>query len=213
MTNKYNNSKIYKITTTNSNNVYIGATVLELSERLKYHEQAYNANIKGKRGYMTSFEILKQGNYEITLIINVNVETKKELDKIEGQYIKNEKNRVNKIITGRTPEEYRTDNAKNLKESRKKYRTDNADKILTSNQRYRSENIDKILEYEKNYRTEHAEHKKIQQKEYRNTNRDIINAKKRVKIQCECGEHYTSSHKKRHYNSDTHKNKLLEKNK
>jgi len=81
--NEYNNGKIYKITSPDMDQIYIGSTTLELSERLRRHESDYNRYLNGKRNNITAFELIKQNSYSITLIENVNVENRKELERIE----------------------------------------------------------------------------------------------------------------------------------
>jgi len=104
--NKYNYGKIYKITSLDTYQIYIGSTTKTLNKRLLQHINDYTGYLNKKRGYLTSFELIKLNNYAITLVEFVNVETEYELLVYEGYHIINSPNTVNKIIPGRTIEQY-----------------------------------------------------------------------------------------------------------
>ena len=65
--------KIYKITNTENDFIYIGSTKQTLEERLDNHKYCYNEWLKCnfRRGYISSFEILRFKNYKIELIETV----------------------------------------------------------------------------------------------------------------------------------------------
>ena len=100
--NKYNNSKIYKIVSSETDKIYIGSTIRTIEQRFLHHISDYKMWMKDNtKGYMTSYEILKHGNYKIELIECVNVETRQDLLKLEGKYQRlNESKIVNLIIAG-----------------------------------------------------------------------------------------------------------------
>lgn len=54
----YQKSKIYKITSSQTDKIYIGSTIKTLSVRFAKHKTDYNRFINGKQNYVTSFEIL-----------------------------------------------------------------------------------------------------------------------------------------------------------
>jgi GIY-YIG catalytic domain len=65
----YSNGKVYKLVCNKTGMVYIGSTTKDfLSQRLASHRQDYNKYLKNKHGYMSSFEIIKNDNYYITLL-------------------------------------------------------------------------------------------------------------------------------------------------
>ena len=70
--NKYNSSKIYKICSNLTDNIYIGSTTQSLSQRLSEHVRRCNHYIKIDNNYISSFEIIKLGDYYITLIEECN---------------------------------------------------------------------------------------------------------------------------------------------
>ena len=95
--------KIYKIVSPSTDKIYIGSTVLPLSERLENHELIFQEWFSSEfvSSYCTSFEILKYGDYEIELIEKYPCDTYKELCKREGEHqIKNYINCVNTKIEG-----------------------------------------------------------------------------------------------------------------
>ena len=87
---KYENSKIYKIVDNTNGNIYIGSTVKTLSQRLGQHRAAYKTYLNGKSGNCKSFEILKNGDYDIILLEECkNITNKEQLHARERFYIDN----------------------------------------------------------------------------------------------------------------------------
>jgi hypothetical protein len=68
---------IYKITNTQNDFVYVGKTLDNIYNRLNRHELDYGAwlNRGCRRGYLSSFEILRFDGYKIELIESVEDET------------------------------------------------------------------------------------------------------------------------------------------
>ncbi len=100
--------QIYKIIDHISDKVYIGSTELTLKERLRIHEKGFKQYQNGKFHYLTSFDILKNNDYEITSIEEITDEAT--VLKREQYYIHQHANAVNKNIPGRTKQEYYQDN-------------------------------------------------------------------------------------------------------
>ena len=160
---KYQNSKIYKIISDNTNMIYIGSSYEpRLSRRLARHKMNYNDWLKdNNKTYITSYEILKLDNYSIVLLENYSCNNRDELRARERYYIELYKNIcVNKVIP------YRTEN-EHLKVN-KEYRDKNKEQIKIQRKQYRDNNIEKIrekkllkmtcecgLEINKNHRTRH----------------------------------------------------------
>ena len=112
----YNTSKIYKIIDNTTNKIYIGSTTATLSRRIAEHRAAYKAFINGKRSNVKSFEIIKNGDYDIVLLEECqNITNKEQLHARERYYIDNLEC-VNKNIPGRTSKQYREDNKEKIKE-------------------------------------------------------------------------------------------------
>jgi hypothetical protein len=103
---KYNNSKIYKIIDNTNGNIYIGSTIQKyITTRLAGHVGDYKSYLNNNQHYMASFEIIKNANYDIILIENINCETKEQLHARERFYIES-MDCINKNIPGRTKHEY-----------------------------------------------------------------------------------------------------------
>ena len=87
---RYRHGKIYKIVSNKTGLVYIGSTCKTLPQRIYHHERDYKQFLKtGKKYnvYMTSFRILKHGNYQIQLVENVPCKNSKELHAREKYWI------------------------------------------------------------------------------------------------------------------------------
>lgn len=138
----YHSAKIYKIT--GGGLTYYGATVQTLCRRFAKHRTNKKRVENGKQSTrITSFQILDYPDCDICLVENFPCNSRDELHQRERYYIENNKC-VNKVIPGRTPEEYRQDN----KEKIKQYYNDNKDKI----KQYSNDNKDKIKQYQSDYR-------------------------------------------------------------
>ena len=120
----YSKGKIYKIVCNTTGLIYVGSTIQKLCERLRGHRSQYKLYLQGKEGFYTSFDIIKNNNYQIILIENCPCDSKEELHREERKYIENIEC-VNKIIPTRTEKEHYQDNKDKIKE----YYQDNKNKI------------------------------------------------------------------------------------
>jgi len=101
----YQNSKIYKIISDNTDDVYYGSTTQRLlCVRMGQHRQSYKKYINNKGSYTSSFEIIKYGDAKIVLIENHTCNSKDQLFKKERFYIESN-DCVNIRIPGRTKTE------------------------------------------------------------------------------------------------------------
>jgi hypothetical protein len=221
----YLKGKIYKIVNFNNDKIYIGSTCeATLARRLTCHVSKYKSFLNGKEGiYLTSFEILKEENYDIQLIENYPCETKDELHAREGYYIKT-LDCVNKIVAGRCYKDYCEDNKIKLQERSRQYYKENNEKICKVTRQYKIDNQDKVKKRAKQYRIKNDD--KIKQywidnkdkfkqnrKDYYEENKEEIIQRQMVKINCECGITYTHGHKSRHFKTIKHLNYINEKTK
>lgn len=137
---EYKNSKIYKLISNNSNRIYIGSTTQKLSKRKSKHKSNYIMWKKNTYSYVTSFDIIDDGDIDIILIEDYPCIRKEQLHARERHFIES-LTCVNKRVPGRTRQEYRRDNLelvrKNRKISDKKYYLKNRDNILTKKKRDR----------------------------------------------------------------------------
>ncbi len=130
--NIYNHSKIYKIVSPSTDNIYIGSTTQTLAQRLGKHLGNYkDYTINNINKYITSFEIIKLGDYSIVLLEECNYNNRQQLHEKEAYYIKQNINIcVNKYIPLRTPIEYRNYNKARILERAKQYRVNNKQVIM-----------------------------------------------------------------------------------
>jgi len=129
---KYSNGKIYKLTSSQTDKVYIGSTITSLNNRFSNHKSHYKSWLKSQMDKITSYDLLQYEDVKIELIKEFPCETKKELEKEEGKIIL-DNNCVNKYVAGRTRKEYVEANKEKINERRKEntriYRHKNKEKI------------------------------------------------------------------------------------
>jgi hypothetical protein len=109
------------------------------------HRKHYKQWLNKKGGYITSFEILKYEDAYIELLLEVEVESKQELYRLEGEQIRKH-NCVNKNIAGRTIQEYNQDNSVHIAECRANYYEDNKVKIAEQKANHYQDNKEKIAQ-------------------------------------------------------------------
>jgi hypothetical protein len=188
---------IYKITSPNNDNIYIGSTTLSLIERLNLHN--YNKN----RCNITSKQILESGNATIELLENIKFENRKELYQKEREYISN-----NKAICVNQRGKFKDD-----KECLSSWREKNREKIRIYDAELRKKKRElkpvkiklteeEIKQNKQKYQEEHKEEKKKYDEEYRQKNKEKLIEK----ILCECGGTYQRKHKSEHIKTKKHLN-------
>ena len=94
---------IYKIVSDSTDRIYIGSTLKSLEERLEGHESSYENWFyrELKTGYLSSFEILKYGDYKIILIEEYPCSSYQELLQREGYHqLNNYSLCVNILVAG-----------------------------------------------------------------------------------------------------------------
>lgn len=129
----YQEGKIYKIYSTIDDSIcYVGSTTKTLlCQRMIQHRKDYKTWKKGNHDKVTSYDIFDKFGLEnciIELLLLYPCNSKDELNKKEGEFIRN-LNCVNKIIAGRTSAEYYRDNKEKLKIRKKIYRDNNKEII------------------------------------------------------------------------------------
>lgn len=85
MENKYQNGKIYKIISSQTDKIYIGSTYETLTERFSRHKNHFKGD--SLPGKMSSVEMLKYDDAKIILLQNYSCDNKRELHKKENEYI------------------------------------------------------------------------------------------------------------------------------
>jgi len=154
--NKYNNSRIYKICSNLTDKIYIGSTTKTLSRRLTQHKYTYKKNIETNNNkYVSSFEIIKLGDFSIVLIEECNFNNRQQLERREGEIIKLNINVVNKTIAGRTFTEYYNHNKEEYAQYNKQYQLEHKEQIIEQKKQYYNDNIEKFTEKNKQYNLTH----------------------------------------------------------
>ena len=173
--NKYNKSMIYTIRSPHTEKYYIGSTTQKLCKRFSDHNRNYKSYLDEKYHFTTSFKILELGDAYIELLEEINCENKNQLERREGELIREHKNNcVNRCIVGRTQKEYRTDNKEEITKQKKKYTI------------------------------EHAKEKSLYDKKFAIDNKEMINKYRTQPYNCSCGSTITTVVKARHNKSAKH---------
>jgi hypothetical protein len=136
--NPYQRGQIYTIRSHQTDLIYVGSTISPLHKRFHGHKTS-NKTCSSKK-------IIKIGDAYIELLELFPCNSKKELNKQEGKWIR-QMDCVNKQIAGRTQQEYNADNKQKIEEQRAKYYADNKQKIAEISAEYRANNKQKIAEY------------------------------------------------------------------
>jgi hypothetical protein len=189
----YSKGKIYKLECLTTGKVYIGSTTKQyLSQRLTAHVSDSKRWKEGKCGYVTSFEIIEGGNYQITLLESYPCASTDELHARERFWIESTEC-VNRIIPTRTVREYIDANRERIAEQKKHYMKNyyknNRERIADKNKQYTDANREKLAEYLKQYQAK---------------NKEALRKKRNEKHTCECGSRYTHGHKSRHMRTEKH---------
>ena len=204
---RYQRGKIYCLRSHQTDLVYIGSTVQSLSKRIGGHRDKYKGWLKGTSNYVTSFEIIKYDDHYIELVENYPCKTKAELERCEGQIMRDTENCCNKVIVGRTGVEYRQDNKEKIaeyyqknKEKFAEYAQKNKERIAKRQAEYRAKNKEKITERMVDYHVQ-----------WYAKNKDKIAEKRKEKVTCECGSEVIRNGLPRHRKSKKHQ-KWVEQN-
>jgi hypothetical protein len=195
--NKYNNGKIYKITSPDTDDIYVGSTTQELQRRLYGHESDFKFFKKEGKRYVTSAKILKFDNYSIELIEDVDADSKEELLLRESYYVNSLPNVINKVEPHRT-KAYHDTYQKNYRKEHKMKRRVKQNELLECHcgGKYTVSNKAKHFETSR----------------HRNPRAAKDNSKlcKRKKLnECECGGKYLGSNKGVHCKTLTHRRHTL----
>lgn len=149
----YQKGKIYKLYSPSKNLVYYGSTTKSLSQRLANHTYEYRTKTDRLcQGHL----VLECDDYKIELVEDFPCNNKQQLERREGEYIKNNEC-VNKYVAGRTKKEWNLDNKEKITEQKKEYNKVNKEQIAVIHKQYRENNRAKYNEYMKKYRLNNKE--------------------------------------------------------
>jgi uncharacterized protein with PIN domain len=183
--------RIYKLTSPQTEKVYIGSTTQTLHARLADHRKDYTRYINGKIAHLRSCDIMHYGDIQIELMFEGLVDHRHILNKMEGEFIQSHPNCTNDRVSGRSSKEYYDQNVEHILKYKKKYRAEHKDTTAENNHRCYERTRDSIL---------------AQKKEYYKQNLGTINARTKEILSCEvCGSNYTRGNKSQHLKSQKHK--------
>ena len=172
----YSTGKIYAIWEADQL-LYIGSTVQKLSQRMALHransKQPKNASYPLYK-YVNERPDKWEGLY-IELVETYPCESNAELERREGEYIRNRKPPYNKHIEGRTRKEWCEDNREAVLEYHRQYREANRETILEQRRQYREANRDSLCEKNRQYREANREKISEYKRQYHEANREKRN--------------------------------------
>ena len=127
--NKYENGKIYKITNTVTDDIYVGSTIHPLSRRFSDHKCFAKKEICRNIKLYKLMNDLGLDKFSIVLIEDFPCETKTELCRREGYFIYTLNTSLNHKIAGRTHREWEAANNDKMKAYCKKCYEKHKEKI------------------------------------------------------------------------------------
>jgi hypothetical protein len=146
--NKYKMYTIYKLTSQNSYEVYIGKTKTALSVRKSDHRSKFKSWVNSnKKKYCTAYEIIRYGDWNMTAV-ETDIEPDRSVER-ERFWIENTEDTVNHIIPGRTKREHYYDNQDKILASHKIYGDANRAVLNAKTTKYRANNKTKISDQRK----------------------------------------------------------------
>ena len=157
----YQRGKIYQIGDENYQECYIGSTVQELSMRMCGHRKDYRRFKEDDGRYLTVYNTFQkhgEAKCRIELMEEYPCNSRQELERREGELIRNTEC-SNKNIAGRTAKE--------------RYE-DDRDKYLEKFRQYHKKNIERRSEYNKEYRENNKDKVKEQKRKDYENRRDVI---------------------------------------
>lgn len=185
---KYENGRIYKLVCNVTGLVYVGSTVQPLHKRRYVHASHFRRWQEGRQNYITSCQIIENGDYDIVLIEEVKCETKEQLHRVERKWIE-ALDCVNRYVPTRTDTEYRQDNREDIMKRRQAMYENNKDVILAR----------KRESYQR-----HREKRLTAMKEYNRTHEDLRKAYNQIRFICPCGSDVVRHDKAQHLKTKKH---------
>ena len=127
--NKYENGKIYKITNTVTDDIYVGSTTYPLEVRFKKHLRFARKEIYKNIKLYKLMNDLGLDKFSIALIEDFPCETKTELCRREGYFIYTLNTSLNHKIAGRTHKEWYAANNDEMRAKAKRMYEKHKEKI------------------------------------------------------------------------------------
>jgi len=200
----YQDGKVYKITSTQTDKIYIGSTCKKyLSQRFTTHKSTYESWKAGKHHYVSSFELMQHEDAQIGLLEAFSCKGRDELRAKETEWMQKLRAQcVNKYLPVTDP----VRNAARSKLTKAKYWQAKKEKIKAANAHYRQKNKAKILATDAKYRGDKEKTKAIHAR-YREKHKEKIKAQqyaKQIAKNCVCGGVYRQQNIARHERTAKH---------
>ena len=106
---------IYEISSRSDGKKYYGSTFNQVEKRIQQHKNALNSYLNGRGHFTTSFYIIKDNKYDVSVVERVDNTSPKHLHERERYYIENNEC-VNKLVPNRNKYEYYIDNSQKIKD-------------------------------------------------------------------------------------------------
>ena len=193
---------VYSIICNETGEVYVGTTAIGMNQRISGHISNCKRYDEGKQqANCSSFDIIRRGNYKITVLEHLEFTHKSELhqrERAKNHYHENKEECLAKSKAYRQTETGKANKAK----SDKKYREGPArEELLAKKREYHHANKEAMAEKSKAYREANAEAIKEKKKA------EYLKAKENGLceiITCECGGTFTHRSKVRHCKTIKH---------
>ena len=143
----YQNGKVYKIVSDQTDQIYVGSTCLSLAQRLAGHKSNYKTFLKRGTHFITSFDIVKYDDCKIILIEVFPCDQRCELEAREYYHMKGFENKVNTVMPTRTSKQHYQENKELYQEKNKNYNEGHPD----YNKDYYKDNKDSLVDKRKKY--------------------------------------------------------------
>lgn len=172
--NKYSRGKVYKLTNTTDNHIYIGSTCSTLTKRLQNHKD--KSKTRTSKVY-THLSDIGWENVHIELLEEYSCDNKFQLLERERKHITELKPSLNTKIPTQTWKERYDANRDEILHKQKEYRDNNPDKVSAQRSRYREENKEMLKQKAKDYRIANLDEMRDKDQQYRTNNPDKVSAK------------------------------------
>jgi hypothetical protein len=166
----YQQSKIYKIISNNTDKIYIGSTTNQyLANRKSVHKAHYQMwKDDNTKQYCSSFELYDLGDVEYILLEAYECNSKDELRARERYWV--EQN-INNVVNINRP----VVSKEETNQRKKVYNVENKEHLAMKKKEYALEHKDEIEVYQQNWRAENKEKYDEARKKWADKNRELIN--------------------------------------
>ena len=175
----FSNGKIYCIRNCLDDDIYIGSTCQPLSKRMTKHRESMKDS---KRQHLKIYEKMNDLGIEmfyIELIENYPCENIEQLNRREGEHIREKQSVLNKRIGGRTVKEWCDDNIERVQENKHKYHIQNKEKINERSRQHYQENKEYLKQYQNEYKENNREKVLERKRQHHHENKASLNEAKK----------------------------------